>query len=307
MDKLKKSKEAYDTIRIPEELEEVVKNAIRQSAEKKGVTGDQGEEESLIRNGKITNGFPVFCRRFAVAAAALLVVAVIAANSGEVFAKEMQKIPVVGAIIKLLTIRSYEKDDGSKKISVEVPGVEFIGEEVNGFSDEVNESISSMCNDYAQEALKRADEYRIAFMETGGTEEEWAEHHIEIKVWYDIKSQTDAYLSFTVSGTESWTSAYAETKFYNLDLKNLRYLTLEDVLGKDYIKIANESIKVQMKQRETENKEKFWKSEEGGFQSIYEGTRFYLNEKGNPVIVFDKYEIGPGSIGEAEFEIERME
>ena len=30
-----------------------------------------------------------------------------------------------------------------------------------------------------------------------------------------------------------------------------------------------------------------------------------MNEAGNPVVVFDKYEIAPGSSGEIEFEIER--
>lgn len=43
----------------------------------------------------------------------------------------------------------------------------------------------------------------------------------------------------------------------------------------------------------------------GLFTGISENTKFYMNEAGNPVIVFDKYEIAPGSAGAVEFEIER--
>ena len=40
-----------------------------------------------------------------------------------------------------------------------------------------------------------------------------------------------------------------------------------------------------------------------GFQSIADDQPFYINEAGNPVVVFAKYEIAPGSMGQQEFEI----
>ena len=36
---------------------------------------------------------------------------------------------------------------------------------------------------------------------------------------------------------------------------------------------------------------------------ITKDARFYINENNNPVIVFEKYEIAPGSSGSVEFEI----
>ena len=38
-----------------------------------------------------------------------------------------------------------------------------------------------------------------------------------------------------------------------------------------------------------------------------ENTKFYIGANGNPVIVFDKYEIAPGAFGIQEFEINRQE
>ena len=41
----------------------------------------------------------------------------------------------------------------------------------------------------------------------------------------------------------------------------------------------------------------------GGFDGVDEETKFYLNEQGNPVVCFAKYEVGPGYMGVQEFEI----
>ena len=40
---------------------------------------------------------------------------------------------------------------------------------------------------------------------------------------------------------------------------------------------------------------------EGGFDGITEETDFYLNEAGDPVVVFAPYEIAPGAAGTVEF------
>ena len=98
----------------------------------------------------------------------------------------------------------------------------------------MNQEIYDLCSQYADEAVERAREYKKAFMETGGTEEEWEAHDINIHVGYEIKAQTEAYLSFAVQGTENWSSAYSETKYYNIDLKDNKMVTLADVLGHDY-------------------------------------------------------------------------
>ena len=85
-------------------------------------------------------------------------------------------------------------------------------------------------------------------------------------------------------------------------MKNNEFLTLEDFLGQDYVEKANESIRAQIDER-MQNGETFFTSEEGGFETIEADQSFYVNENGNPVIVFEKYAIAPGAMGEVEFEI----
>ena len=108
--------------------------------------------------------------------------------------------------------------------------------------DEVNQQIYDLCRQYA-------DEYRKAFLDTGGTEEEWEAHKIQINVGYEIKSQTDQYLSFIVRGRESWTTAYSESRYYNIDVNTGKRVTLADFFGKDYVEAVNTDIREQIAQK----------------------------------------------------------
>jgi len=233
--------------------------------------------------------------------AAIMVLAV-GVNTSESFAKEMIDIPVIGTIANVLTFRSYEEKKENFDITVEIPSIELISEDLKGLEKETNKDIYTFCEQYVEQAKKRMYEYKQAFLETGGTEKEWNEHSIMIKVWYEVKSQTDQYLSLMITGAESWASAYSETKYYNFDKKAGKWITLRDVLGDDYMQIAEQSIQKQIEQRENETGMQYWYEDSEG---INENTKFYMNEAENPVIVFEKYEIAPGAVGQQEFQIER--
>ncbi|MBP3459934.1 MAG: DUF3298 domain-containing protein [Lachnospiraceae bacterium] len=290
MREMEKAKERYDAIPVPEELyvrvqKEIEKSSVGKKIRDKERTGYPGKRAGIL------------------AAAAAMILFVTALNTNTAFAREISEIPVLGAVARIFTFRSYVEESDDLKVSVEIPSLEMIAEETNGLADSVNQEIHTLCEQYADEAVKRAEEYKKAFLETGGTQEEWEAHNIEIKVFYEMKSQTEDFLSFAVSGTENWTSAYSETRYYNIDLKSEKLVTLEDMLGEDYITIVNTDIQRQIQSRE-ESGEVFFSPEEGGFTGISDDVKFYMNEAGNPVIVFEKYEIAPGSAGEVEFEIE---
>lgn len=229
-----------------------------------------------------------------------------ALNTNPVFAKEAAQLPVIGTLARVLTFRSYETEKDDIAVSVEIPTIEMIAADTGITVDAVNQEILTLCTQYADDAVLRAQEYRTAFLETGGTPEEWAEHNIQIVVGYEIKQQNNDYLSFIIRGTENWTNAYSETKYYNLDLKTGKFVTLQDMLGSHYIELANECIREQIAERQKAG-EVFFTAEEGGFWGISEDTKFYINENNRPVIVFEKYDFAPGSSGEIEFEIAKQE
>ena len=290
MRQLNDSKKRYNEIPIPKELSARVQEAIERSEKKRA---DERRAAVLSRKNGLKKGM--------MAAAAAVVVFTTALNTSTAFAKSVSAIPVIGEIARVLTFRSYEQEEDDIKLSVEIPSVEMIADSTGQAPDSVNRQIYQLCEQYAGEAKKRAIEYRQAFLDTGGTQEEWAAHKLEIRVWYEIKSQTENYLSLMVSGSESWSSAYGETRYYNIDLKSGNLVTLKDLLGDDYADIVNTSIREQMKQRTDVT---FWTPEQGGFTGISDHVRFYINAADHPVIVFEKYEIAPGSEGQPEFEIQ---
>lgn len=292
MSKLETMKERYDQIKIPEELnmriEQEIEKSRKQQEEKRRV-GRSRRFKRIIRSVE--------------AAAAIGILFTAALNTNPVFAKEAGELPVIGGLARILTFRSYETEKDDIAVSVEIPTIEMIAEDTGVEVDKINQEILVRCNQYADEALRRAEEYRTAYLETGGTPEEWAEHKIKITVDYEIKQQNNEYLSFVVRGTENWTNAYSESRYYNLDLRTGKMVTLEDMLGGNYVELVNESIRKQIVERENSG-EVFFAAEEGGFAGISEDVKFYINEDNRPVIVFEKYEIAPGSSGEIEFEIQ---
>lgn len=291
MSKLETMKERYDQITVPEELNLRIQQEIQKSRR-------QQEEKRKGGNRR----FKRVIRSIAAAAAAVCIFFTAALNTSQAFAKEAGELPVIGGLARILTFRSYETEKDDIAVSVEIPTIEMITEDTGISVDKINQEILECCNRYADEAVQRAEEYRTAFLETGGTLEEWAEHNIQIIVGYEIKQQNNDYLSFVVRGTENWTTAYSESRYYNLDLKTGEMVALKDMLGDDYVELVNESIREQISERQKAG-EIFFAADEGGFTGISEDVKFYINENNRPVIVFGKYEIAPGASGEIEFEI----
>ena len=277
MDRMTEAKRQYHDIPIPQELSQRVALEVERAEKKRR--------------------FSLLKRRIASAAAMITVLFVTGLNTSEVFAREMNDIPVIGTLARIFTIRSYETETEDLKISVDIPSVEMIAEDLQDLEKEINEDIYAFCEQYAKEAEGRAKEYRQAFLDTGGTRKEWEEHEITIKVWYEVKTQTDRYLSLTVKGAESWVSAYSEERYYNLDMETGKWITLRDILGDDYA-----GILTQIKRRQAEGGTEYWPDQWTG---IDDSTKFYMNRNQEPVVVLEKYEIAPGAEGQLEFEIRK--
>lgn len=279
-----KEKKQYDNIEIPAELSLRVNQEIEKSRTKHT---NRIRKQTIIYRGGI-------------AAACMAAMFIVGLNSNKVFASEMKSLPVIGKIASVLTFRSYEENTDDMNISVEIPSVEMIAEEHKELEKSLNEEIYEKCENYAEEAIERAEEYREAFLATGGTEEAWAQHNIEIKVQYEVKTLTDEYLSFVVSGTENWTSAYSEEIYYNINLTTGKQVSMKNLLGENYKELVEQQIRSEAKEREANSEFEYWIDEWDG---INEDTNFYMNRDGNVVVVLPKYEIAPGAAGSQEFEI----
>lgn len=290
---LRDAKKIYDNIVIPDELEsrllETLNNA--QKPKKKG---------QLVR----------FSRRAAATAAALFICFTAGLNTSQSFAMEASQLPVIGSIAKVLTMRSYEMTEDTTTTKVDVPEIQVTADnkEVATAITDVNAEIESIVDAFTSQKYNEIAEYKKAFFETGGTEEDWLEHMIDVNVNYEVKYQDDTKLSILLDTWISYSSFQQERHFYNIDLTTGKELTLTDLLGEDAYTYASEVVLEQMKKQVSSDSDAiFWGVNEedtmNEFIGVDEETPFYINEAGNIVISYDKYEAGPGAMGIQEFEL----
>lgn len=166
MNPMEEAKKRYEETEIPQELAERIQVEIRRAEGKR--------RRVRLWNRGLRGGMA--------AAAAGAVLFTTALNTSTAFAESAGQLPVIGAVARVFTFRAYETETDDLKISVEIPSIEMISQEFAGLEQSVNEEIYQLCEQYAAEAQARAEEYRQAFLDTGGTQEEWEAHQIEIKV-----------------------------------------------------------------------------------------------------------------------------
>lgn len=286
MKKIEDAKNKYNNIEIPKELNYMT--------------------NALIKLNKPKNNF----RYFYTTAAGFVLFILIGVNVSETFATSFSKIPIIGKIVSVVSIYG-KKIDNDKVVNTEVPKISSEDENVKDTADKLNKQIQDIVDNYTKEAEQHIAEYKEAFIATGGTEEEFQQKNIVVDVSYDVKSESKDHLSLVLSANENWVNAYNVSYFYNINLNTGENITLKDLLGDDYINIVNESIKNQIKERMAKDENVMFfgygndSSNIGGFETITDETNFYISENGNPVIVFAKYEIAPGAMGQIEFEIKK--
>ena len=280
---LKKCKEGYDSIKIPQELEYFVNHAIR--------------ENKNYKKNKVAIGI----KRTITTLATTFALFVILLNTNASFAKAVEGVPVLKEIAQVFTIREYQEENETDLIKAYIPAIKNTGNE--DLEDRINYEISAKINEVLEEAKQRAEDYKKAILATGGTMEDYVPTQINID--YKITYQDDKLISFVITKSESTASAYQEQYFYNIDIENGKELNLRDVLGENYKEIVDNEVSKQIKERSKVDKNKiYFEKDKGGFSGIEnEYHDFYINKDKKIVIVFQKYEIAPGYMGIQNFEL----
>lgn len=289
-----KSKKEYDNMPVPEELDNIIEMAVAKA-----------EYMEMPKNHKRKSGG---FRIAAIICAAASICLVIMLNVNKSFALAAKNVPVIGQLASIVTWADYEDENEKRVINIKMPKIENSSRD--DLENRINNEIRVKINTIVAEAEERAEEYRQAFLATGGREEQW--HPLEILVDYEVKCNENNILSFVITKAESYASVYTEKYYYNIDMETGRELKLSDLLGPDYIEISNEIIKKEIVERmdEDENAMFFGYGENDDFismrfETITEDEKFYIDENEQAVIVFDKYEIAPGYMGFVEFVIAR--
>ena len=279
MKEFEKLKSEYENTPIPEELNDRVQAGIRQGRQQRG-----------RRVWKRSLG----------SVAACFVVLVGVLNLSSTVALAAADVPVLGGLFQILTVRNYETEQDGIDYSVNVPGVESDAD----LAERVNAEIQERVDALTAKAQQDWEDYKAAFLATGGTEEELGDREMDVIVDYDIKSQTDTTVSFTVDFAEGWVASMQERYCYNLNLAEDRDITLADVLGEDWVNLCNTAVENYIAANtDADGGSLFFTPEQGGFTTVDAATSFYIGEDGAPVLVFPEYSIAAGAMGIVEIPV----
>lgn len=227
-------------------------------------------------------------------------------NVSPSFAQALEPLPILGPLVRVVTGWEYHRAEEQMVIDIRTP--ELQNTENSALERRVNAEIQKRVDAIVEEAEKRGREEYQAWLDTRTEEDEFFVP-VTIDVDYEVKCNTEQILSFVLYVTETRASSYTESYTYNINLSNGRDITLKDLLGSRWKEIANQTVKIGIYQRSQVEGNVFFTEEEFGtsFTSIADDQPFYINEAGNPVVVFAKYEIAPGYMGQQEFEIDGKE
>lgn len=134
--------------------------------------------------------------------------------------------------------------------------------------------------------------------------------YVSLEAFYTILLNNDDMLSIRFDGTLNVGGSVEFSRCFLLDKHTGNIIELADLFldGADYITPISSYILGEMTIR-VKNKEGMYYvpggiwSDDECFKSISKEQNFYINDSGKLVIVFDEYEVAPGSMGIVEFVI----
>ena len=257
-------------------------------------------EEAKRENRKDRNRTRV--TRLAATAAALVIAFIALPNMSPQIAYAMEKIPVIGQFVKVVTFRDYEYEDEQHRADVEIPELVVEKELQEAQPEEILENTTDKINAEIQEITNELlNEFTNHMREELG--------YKELIVKSEVLVTTQEYFTLKLSSYQGEASGYAWNYFYTIDLISGERLQLKDIFveGADYITPISENIKEQMRNRMAQDENVYYwlddEIEELNFKAISEETSFYINEKDNVVISFDQGEVAAMYLGVVEFEI----
>ena len=268
--KMDKLIEQYKDIQIPSELDQVVEKALQKS-----------------RKPKRTK------TKWIAGVAAAAVILTTSVNLSPAFAQSLEKVPVIGSVVNVLTFKEFKVDEGNYQANIKVPAVEQLE----------NKSLEQMLNakylEDGQQLYEKFMEQQQAFGEGG---------HLSVSSGYEIKTDTEQLLSVGRIIEETAGSSMTTLQYDTIDKQNEILITLPSLFGDtSYVEVISEYIIQQMEEQMKADPSKMYFIDTpdapmaDGFKTIAENQNFYVNAENKLVISFNEYEVAPGYMGTVEF------
>lgn len=232
--------------------------------------------------------------------AALMLLAVCLLNFLPGTMEAAAAVPVLGNVVRILDIRTYRSffQWGSSGLEVDLPQVSAPDQapELPAGADELDWQMEKYVERIKDEFLHRfSRKYR---------------GYVASDTGYNVLCNDEHLLSIQFYTTINMGGSGTYSRCFTLDKSSWTVLQLSDLFteGSDYAGVLSAEILRQMEEQVAAGQAVYFIpggifSDEECFQAIDPDQNFYIDENGRLVIVFDEYEVAPGSAGMPQFTI----
>lgn len=216
--------------------------------------------------------------------AAVLALCIAVPNVSPTAAAAMEDVPLLGALVRIVTFQRQSYDDGHVSADVETPvlagsdAAESVSEDVQTYTAELLEQFQADCADVG-------------------------EGYQSLDVSSSVVTDSETWFTLRVDALEISASGYEFSRFYHIDKTTGDIVTLADLFRPeaDYVSVLSAEVRRQMEEQMAQDETAAYFPEE--FTAIDPNQNFYWNEDGDLALVFDEYTIAAGVMGMPEFTI----
>jgi molybdopterin converting factor small subunit len=239
-----------------------------------------------------------FYSKWGVAVAAAFAILVLP-NTSATAAYAMGKLPILGNLFQVVTVRDYQYEDKHQKAEVDVPKITADKEAASGVEEaqksanEVNEEIEKITEQYVRSFKKKLKK----------------EGYQNIVVKSEQVNMSEDYFTLKLMCYESAADGAETDYYYTINTATGKKMRLSDFFQKDsdYQTVISDNIKTQMrKQMAAEDNISYWLDEDDedmNFTKIDSNQAFYVNENNEIVCCFQEGDVAPMYMGNVEFTI----
>lgn len=265
-------------------------------AEYEKITPDDDFRERIEKTMKTENkklSKKRFWKISSTAAAALVVAAVIGVNAVPPLAYAMSDVPILSSFVRVVTFGRFEHSENGYDAKIATPKIEGLSDKEleNKLNKQFKDNADKIIAAYKKDVSELKAEYGDDSI------------HMGIISDYIVKTDNDDYLAIDLYTLSIAGSSSTVHSFYTIDKKTGKLLTLKGLFkdGADYVSVLTDYIKGEMARENAENDGLYDLEGDFAFKQIKPDQNFYINDKGELVICFDKYEVAAGAQGSPEF------
>lgn len=246
----------------------------------------------LPEKGNAVKRVRVLPRIASAAACFIFITLLLLPNVSVSYARALEKIPVIGEIVQVVSIRNYFYSDDMHEMDIDVPKIEADNSDA---ADYINKDIDELTKTLV-------DRFYYDLESIGN------DAHGSVYVDYETVTDTDKWFTLKIRVHEAVGSSNTYFKFYHINKLNNKIVQLGDLAANEsFYDVLEKEIKRQMQIRMEEDSNLVYWSDDSiigkDFVTLAPDNNFYFGENGDLVIVFDKYEVAPGYMGTPEFAI----